>query len=66
MKTKMLLTCAVASVALASPAVAERGADGELRILSWQAPSNPNPYLAGGVCRYTRSVACSGTIGAFR
>ena len=48
MSQKTTIAVALAAVAVASPATAERGADGELRILSWQAPSNPNPYLAGG------------------
>ncbi len=33
---------------LATPALAERGADGQLNILYWQAPSIQNPYLSGG------------------
>ncbi|RKF14975.1 peptide ABC transporter substrate-binding protein [Roseovarius spongiae] len=33
----------------APPAAAERGADGDLRILYWQAPSTLNPYLSGGI-----------------
>ena len=37
-----------AAVALASTAAAERGTDGELRMLYWQAPSILNPYLSGG------------------
>jgi peptide/nickel transport system substrate-binding protein len=44
---KLLMT--VAAVALfASPALAERGEDGQLNILYWQAPSIANPYLSGG------------------
>ena len=42
------LILAAAAVALASTAAAERGADGELRMLYWQAPSILNPYLSGG------------------
>ena len=39
---------ALAIVTLAVAAAAERGADGELRMLYWQAPSILNPYLSGG------------------
>ncbi len=43
------LALAAAAVALsAGTALAERGADGELRILYWQAPSILNPFLSGG------------------
>ncbi|MEL6479071.1 MAG: peptide ABC transporter substrate-binding protein [Pseudomonadota bacterium] len=39
----------IAAVALmAGTAQAERGADGQLNILYWQAPSIQNPYLSGG------------------
>ena len=44
---KFLLT-AVAAALLATPALAERGADGQLNILYWQAPSIQNPDLSGG------------------
>ncbi|MEL6482990.1 MAG: peptide ABC transporter substrate-binding protein, partial [Pseudomonadota bacterium] len=37
-----------AMAALAAPAHAERGADGQLNIIYWQAPSTLNPYLSGG------------------
>ena len=47
MKLRTLILAAVA-VALASTAAAERGTDGELRMLYWQAPSILNPYLSGG------------------
>ncbi len=33
---------------LSGPAFAERGADGELRIIYWQAPTTLNPYLSSG------------------
>jgi peptide/nickel transport system substrate-binding protein len=39
---------AVAAVAMAPAAFAERGADGHLNIIYWQAPSILNPYLSGG------------------
>ena len=45
--TKLLASAAVAGL-LASPALAERGEDGQLNILYWQAPSIQNPYLSGG------------------
>ncbi len=48
MKVKTLLLGAVASVALAPAAFAERASDGEVRIIYWQAPSILNPYLSGG------------------
>ena len=48
MTLKTLLMGAVASVALAPAAFAERGADGEVSIIYWQAPSILNPYLSGG------------------
>jgi peptide/nickel transport system substrate-binding protein len=40
---------AVAAFALApAAAMAERGEDGQLNIIYWQAPSTMNPYLSGG------------------
>ncbi len=39
---------AAALIALVSTAQAERGADGQAKILYWQAPSIMNPYLSGG------------------
>ena len=47
MKLRTLILAA-AAVTLASTAAAERGTDGELRMLYWQAPSILNPYLSGG------------------
>ncbi len=47
MIARPLLFGATASLALASAAAAERGSDGELRLLYWQAPSILNPYLSG-------------------
>jgi len=43
-----VLAGAVAAAALPGPARAERGADGQVNILYWQAPSIMNPYLSGG------------------
>ena len=48
MKLKTLLMGAVAAFAMAPAAFAERGSDGELSIIYWQAPSILNPYLSGG------------------
>ncbi|MEO0668632.1 MAG: peptide ABC transporter substrate-binding protein [Pseudomonadota bacterium] len=48
MTLKSLLMGAVASAALAPAAFAERGADGQVNIIYWQAPSILNPYLSGG------------------
>ncbi len=53
MKLKTLLMGAVASTAFAPMVLAdahegERGRDGEVKIIYWQAPSIMNPYLSGG------------------
>ncbi len=48
MKLKTLMLGAVAAMAFAPAAFAERGADGEVKILYWQAPSILNPFLSGG------------------
>jgi peptide/nickel transport system substrate-binding protein len=48
MKVRTLLLGAAASFALAPAAMAERGADGEVKIIYWQAPSILNPFLSGG------------------
>ena len=48
-KLKLLLAGTVAALALAgSAAHAERGTDGDLKILFWQAVSTMNPFLSGG------------------
>ena len=48
-KRSVLFASTVAAMALAgSAAHAERGSDGELKILFWQAVSTLNPYLSGG------------------
>ena len=50
MKRWNCILAAVAGAAFAvSPAWAERGSDGEVKILFWQAPSILNPYLSSGV-----------------
>ena len=43
-----LLATAASAAMIAGPALADRGADGEVKILYWQAPSTQNPYLSGG------------------
>jgi len=48
MKIKSALMGAVALMAMAPAAMAERGSDGHLNIIYWQAPSILNPYLSGG------------------
>ncbi|WP_422372891.1 peptide ABC transporter substrate-binding protein [Hoeflea sp.] len=48
MKLKTILMGAVAALAFAPVANAERGSDGEVKIIYWQAPSILNPYLSGG------------------
>ena len=47
MKMRTALLGAVAAFAVA-PALAERGADGEVKLTFWQAVSIMNPYLSGG------------------
>lgn len=44
----LLATAAVAAMFAGTGHAAERGADGEVKILYWQAPSTQNPYLSGG------------------
>ena len=48
MKLRTALTGATAAMAMALPALAERGADGHVNIIYWQAPSILNPYLSSG------------------
>jgi peptide/nickel transport system substrate-binding protein len=48
MKLKTALMSAVAIIGLAPAAFAERGADGHVNVLYWQAPSILNPYLSSG------------------
>ncbi|MGB0904520.1 MAG: ABC transporter substrate-binding protein, partial [Mangrovicoccus sp.] len=48
MNLKTILMGAVAATALGSAAQAERGADGQLNIIYWQAPSTLNVFLSGG------------------
>jgi len=58
MKLKALLLSAIAGTALASAAFAERGSDGQVKIIYWQAPSILNPYLSGG----TKDVDASAVV----
>lgn len=48
MKVKTLMLGAAASFVMAPAAMAERGSDGQVNIIYWQAPSIMNPYLSGG------------------
>ncbi|MDA4848184.1 peptide ABC transporter substrate-binding protein [Hoeflea poritis] len=48
MRLRTLLLGAAAAVAITPAALAERGSDGEVKIIYWQAPSTMNPYLSGG------------------
>lgn len=48
MMKKTLLCSALAASVYAGSAVAERGSDGQLNIIYWQAASILNPYLSGG------------------
>ena len=46
--TKTLLAGAACLALMAPAAWAQRGSDGQLNIIYWQAPSTMNPYLSGG------------------
>ncbi|MDV4143880.1 peptide ABC transporter substrate-binding protein [Shimia sp. FJ5] len=48
MKVKTLMLGAAAAFAMAPAAMAERGSDGHVNIIYWQAPSILNPYLSSG------------------
>ena len=48
MKLRTALLSAAATFALAPAAMADRGADGQLNLIYWQAPSILNPYLSSG------------------
>jgi len=48
MKLRHTLMGAAAVMAMAPMAMAERGSDGNVNIIYWQAPSIMNPYLSGG------------------
>ncbi len=48
MNVKTILMGAACAFAMAPAAMAERGSDGKLNIIYWQAPSTMNLYLSGG------------------
>ncbi|AUH32927.1 peptide ABC transporter substrate-binding protein [Paracoccus tegillarcae] len=48
MKLRTILLGAAATAVMAPAAFAERGADGQVNIIYWQAPSTMNPYLSSG------------------
>lgn len=48
MRLKTVLMGAAATAMMAPAAMAERGSDGQLNIIMWQAPSTMNSYLSGG------------------
>ncbi|WP_413876185.1 peptide ABC transporter substrate-binding protein [Albidovulum sp.] len=48
MRLKTALMGAAAALAIAPAAFAERGADGHVNVIYWQAPSILNPYLSSG------------------
>ncbi|MBO9398697.1 peptide ABC transporter substrate-binding protein [Shimia sp. R9_2] len=48
MKAKTLMLGAATAFVMAPAAMAERGADGHVNIIYWQAPSILNPYLSSG------------------
>ncbi len=48
MRLRTLLAAGTALALVAPAAMAERGADGQLNIIYWQAPSTMNPFLSGG------------------
>lgn len=58
MRLKSILLGAVAAMAIAPIAHAERGTDGDVKIIYWQAPSILNPYLSGG----TKDIEASSLI----
>ncbi len=58
MKFKSILLGAAAAVALAPAANAERGSDGHVNIIYWQAVSILNPFLSGG----TKDVEASSLV----
>jgi len=47
-RTRRILAASAAVSLLAPAAMAERGADGQLNIIYWQAVSTMNPFLSGG------------------
>ena len=58
MKLTTILMGAAATLALAPAAFAERGSDGQVNVIYWQAPSTLNPYLSSG----TKDVEASSLV----
>ncbi|OCX64630.1 peptide ABC transporter [Thioclava sp. SK-1] len=58
MKHITALLGAVAAIGIAPAAFAERGADGQVNVIYWQAPSTMNPYLSAG----TKDVEASSLV----
>ena len=58
MRFKTLLLGAAATAVMAPAAMAERGTDGQVNIIYWQAPSTMNPYLSAG----TKDVEASSLV----
>ena len=64
MRLKTTLLGVAAAVALAPAAFAERGSDGHVNVLFWQAASILNPYLSAGTKDvYTSSLILEGLAG---
>ena len=64
MKFKTALLGAAASMVLGTAAYADRGADGHVNVLFWQAASILNPYLSAGTKDvYTSSLVLEGLAG---
>jgi peptide/nickel transport system substrate-binding protein len=57
-KIKTIIIAAAAVSAFSAPAIANRGTDGQLNILYWQAPSILNPFMSGG----TKDIEASSLI----
>ena len=47
-RTTLFAATALTGLTMASAAMAERGTDGQLNLLLWQAPSTLNVYLSTG------------------
>lgn len=58
MRLKCLMLGATAMALTAPAAMAERGADGQVNVIMWQAPSTMNPYLSAG----TKDVIASSIV----
>ena len=65
MTLRTILLGAAASVALAPAAFAERGSDGNVNIIYWQAPSTLNPYLSGGTKEFESASLVLESLGRF-